>query len=483
MAILPIVSGSEVSTPISGVQMSPQAFRQAALAPGKIAQAVGQDVGGLFQDISQQIQETRNTRKVFDADLSMQKTKAQFLDDIAKDPNLAKDPGTWVPEYQNRVQQTTDSILSQPDLSPVAKRRLQMMTASWGVATTSEVRTQALRREQSDNYASGMAVATLALQNDPTPNGIAKANAAYDLLNQQGLMGPKELAVRKQQAPMIAAEAQANTILTTAGYQAPRLLDENVKGKMPPEKYRVLYRQAQQIAKLDQSQNAQQLSAMMDDDPEHQVPNQAKQWRESGKIDSTQYEGMVNRSKSYAREESTEQNKKEENELNVAMTDASSPPTDEKSLDSWAAEMKNQGLEWTNAAHRRQLNNYVDRQVQNIRKEGKPVESPQVREQLNYMKEDFDQGTSFLGVPGGTRRVAEMPQDKFEEQFGKGAKRQDVIDSARSHYAKTVRQFMDWANDANNKDKVSDPEQVAAERRRLESPSIEAQVNAALLAP
>src|SRR5580693_6566063 len=126
MCALPIVAGSEVSTPSSGVQINPSAFRAAALAPGRMAAAIGQDVGSTFQDVSQQIQETRNTRKVFDADLSMQKTKSQFLDDINKDPSLAKDPGTWVPAYQERVQQTTESILSQPDLSPVAKRRLTM---------------------------------------------------------------------------------------------------------------------------------------------------------------------------------------------------------------------------------------------------------------------------------------------------------------------------------------------------------------------
>ena len=120
---LPIVSGSEsIQTPSSTVPLNPEPLRQAALAPGKLAAAIGQDVGSVFQDVTNQVQDIRNTKKVFDADLKMRGTKDQFMSDIVKDPNLASDPGTWVPEYQKRVKATEDQILSQPDLAPVVKR-------------------------------------------------------------------------------------------------------------------------------------------------------------------------------------------------------------------------------------------------------------------------------------------------------------------------------------------------------------------------
>ena len=65
---VPIVSGSEVNTPASTVPLDSRAFREAALAPGRLAEAIGQNVGGFFQDVSQQIQDVRNSRQVFEAD-------------------------------------------------------------------------------------------------------------------------------------------------------------------------------------------------------------------------------------------------------------------------------------------------------------------------------------------------------------------------------------------------------------------------------
>jgi hypothetical protein len=104
------------------------------------------------------------------------------------------------------------------------------------------------------------------------------------------------------------------------------------------------------------------------------------------------------------------------------------------------------------------------------------------------MREDFDRGTSFLTQPakgevtGGTKRIAEMPDDKFAEAYP-GRKRQDVIDETRANYAKKVAQFQAWASDPANKEKVGNPEEVAAERRRLEAPTIEQQVQSALMIP
>ena len=94
MGQLPIVSGSEVSTPMSTVKLDPSAFREAALMKGKVAGALGDNIGGFFQQVSDNVQEARNAKHIFDAHLTLNKTKDQFLSDIQTNPQLASDPKT-----------------------------------------------------------------------------------------------------------------------------------------------------------------------------------------------------------------------------------------------------------------------------------------------------------------------------------------------------------------------------------------------------
>ena len=65
---LPIVAGSEVSTPAGGTKIDPNAFREAALARGQVLGTAGQDVASLFTDLQTKMQDARNAKNVFDAD-------------------------------------------------------------------------------------------------------------------------------------------------------------------------------------------------------------------------------------------------------------------------------------------------------------------------------------------------------------------------------------------------------------------------------
>ena len=49
---LEIVPGTEVQTQATGVKIDPRAFREAAMAPGRLVGALGQDVAGVFQQVS-----------------------------------------------------------------------------------------------------------------------------------------------------------------------------------------------------------------------------------------------------------------------------------------------------------------------------------------------------------------------------------------------------------------------------------------------
>ena len=114
-----------------------------------------------------------------------------------------------------------------------------------------------------------------------------------------------------------------------------------------------------------------------------------------------------------------------------------------------------------------------------------PVKAnPVFTQELESMKEDFTNGMAFIGDSsdksrGGVRRVETMPDDKFKAAYP-GQTRKDVVESARTNYAKKQQAFIDWSKDPRNKDKLGDPEAVQAERRRLEQPEVDAAVNKAL---
>ncbi len=499
MANYPIVPGSEVSTPASGVQINGAAFREAALAPGRLGEAIGQDVGGLFQGLSQQIQETRNARKVFDADMAMRTTKENFLNDIAKDPKLASDPNTWVPEIQSRVKQTQDSILSQPNLAPVVKRHLAQVTGVWGMSTTSEVRMQALRKEQADNYQAGIAVATKALQDDTDGSGLATATAAYKSLNELGLMGKKEMAQKIAEAPHLAAEAQANTVIATNPENAPQIIKDKLAGTLEPLKLRIITHVALQAQARAQSENQQQISSTIDDNPLHTVDmDSLKQARDTNKISPAGYERIVARVKAYATTAKVEQNKAEADQLAVAKMVADSPPTDATTLDTWAKDIKDQGLAWTNPAHREALNTYVDNKVATVRKEGRKEENPVQARMYSLMDEDRLHGGAFVPMAqevvkggffapdtaksvrfeGGLTALRDMSADDIKEKFGSSATKSGIIAAEQLNYAKkrdAMRQWFEAQTAAGKKPTIEDAD---AYRQKLEYPDMLATVAA-----
>src|SRR6185312_5571604 len=246
---LPIVQGSMVETPVGGTKLDVGPLREAALAPGRFAAALGQDVGGLFQDLSQQIQETRNQKKVFDADIAMRTAKNNFVDELNKNPQLARDPGTWVPEWQKRSQEVSDKILSQDGLGPVLKNHLQQMSGVWTLDSTSEIRTQALRREVADTRKSGIAAANMAIQQGQPDQAIA----AYKAMGEKGVLGPKTVDALIRQVPMQIAEGKANMLIAIHPIGAPDEI-RKLEGQMPPNKFRsalLLAEQEQARAQVD----------------------------------------------------------------------------------------------------------------------------------------------------------------------------------------------------------------------------------------
>ena len=155
---LPIVSGTESNTPIGGTQLDAAPLRQAALQPGRLAAAIGQDVGGFFQDVSDKIQANRNFRTVANADLAMRKSKDEFTANLAKMP----DETTWLPAWQEQAKAIRDQTLNDPNVGPDVKRLLGQKLDVWEAATTAQIRTQAIRKSVKDTREDAIADSTYA---------------------------------------------------------------------------------------------------------------------------------------------------------------------------------------------------------------------------------------------------------------------------------------------------------------------------------
>jgi hypothetical protein len=437
-------------------------LREAALAPGRLAAAIGQDVGGLFDDVSDKIQNARNTRKVFDADLKMRATKDQFLQDIQKDPNLAKDPGTWVPAYQERVKATQDAILNDSGLGPAVKRHLSMMSDTWALDSVSDIRQSALLRETADTKAAGVASANAALSAGDLNAGVA----AYKALNEAGVVGPKET-----------QQISSNPI------GAPKIIEEQLKKDLPPLKYRVILNVAKEQQAKAQAANAQDLAGRIDDSPDHTIDeNLVKAWKDSGKIRTTDAERIMNRQKAYAKADQKERHGIERDDFNVAMMEADTPPTDGTKIQDWAAEQKSKGLEWTNPAYRRRFNEFVDRKVDGVMKKGESEERPVERDVMDRMKTDpLGKGGKLIRSLTDTNSATYLDDQELKKRYGSKADRNQIVRQTQVEQARLFDKMREWFKDPANKDATE--EQAEEYRQKLERPSVEAAVKDSLGVP
>lgn len=433
---LGIVSGSEVSTPSSGggkLDVGP--LREAALAPGRMAAAIGQDVGGVFQDLTNQIMQVRNQKKVFDADHLMQTTAMQFADDVAKDPTLAKDPGTWTPAWQQRAQAVEEQIMNQSDLGPAVKRHLSQMVGYWQLDQLREVKNNALKREVADATDAGIMTYNDYLHNvdaEHPENSIAKAVAAAKALNESGAQGPKVTAIRVKQAPGIAAEGMANLIIANDPINAPDVIKDRFAPNNKAQdwhaprfnndaKYKAALRSADQAQKTAQGFNAAAARGKIDDSPEHTI-NHAwlKTQLDSKQIDQAQYDSILGAEKKFQKDSTAAEDKKEKDEFYAAQNEASEPPvtSSKKELDAWEARINNYSLGWKDLGLRNRLSDYVKRVRENVEKSGRATERPVESYALEKMKSTFAKTVSEMNLEMKPKETVDAEQIKQARMFG-----------------------------------------------------------------
>lgn len=518
MANIQIVPGSEVATPMAGQKINGSAFREAALMRGNVAATLGNDVADVFGEIGKKFQENRDARTILDADLAMRKTTDAYRDSLAKNP----DEHTWIPGYQEQVNQVRNQVLNGRDVNPNVKRQLSAMLDRWDQATTSEIRTAAQLQSANRTKQTAIADYTYAARQGDEKGAYAAIQLGLD----NHALFPEDADRMRREVPQLTQRAAIDTGIENNPIATLDLLkDQTPDGhskKFPaidPRTLNTLIVTAHNAMRKVQIEKAQEFSAEIDDAMDHQVdPQILKGARDAKEISAYDYERLDRRIKNYEKAGTEAHAKAETQSFQVAMLQADTPPADARDLETWAAEMKQNGLEWTNPAYRRRLNDYVDRKVENVKRTGKAEERPVVAQVMADLHKDFTEKdvlipavqtttpatpakthwfradepavpetTTVSLVRGGMNWVmakASSEPDKktgltpIEAIYGKGITKDDVIESIRRHEADLTAKMRDWFNDPNNAKATA--QQANDYRASLEQPYLLAAAGAAL---
>lgn len=473
---LPIVSGSEqVSTPIGGTKIDSGAFREAALAPGKLAQAVGQDVGGVFDEVSQKIQANRNASMVFKADLGMRKSKDEFTAQLAKMP----DPGTWLPAWKQQVDQQRDAVLNNPHAGPDVKRVLNQKFDVWEASTTAEIRTQALRKGVADSREDAIADSTYAAHQGDIEGAKNILNAA---VSHYALSSSDANRIGKR-FPTIAAQAQADTAISTNPIKAPELIKQ-FEGVMEPRMFVAVQARAREAQNQARSANLNDLAEQMDNSPDGALdPKTISTAVKSGDITQRGADGLIARMEKKGIAQAKD-------DFAVGMMTAQDHDwTEDKTPADSAREMKDD-LAHLPPALRLRAYNHIDKLRSDAEKKGEKEEKPVQSDIFNRGKQDFAKG---LFRPASEKDVLETVPHWFkadetkvvgketrkptpDSQWESGASDQERA-TATINYAKwqdSMRGFFKQNPDATS-------EQAEQFSQQIMAPHVEAQVKASIV--
>lgn len=486
---LNVIAGSEVQTPNSGVKMDTNAFRESAAAPGRMAQAIGQDVGNLFGDLAQKIQQNRNAKQVFDADLAMRKTKDDFTAELNKMP----DEGTWLPAWQERVDQIRQNVMDDPKAGPEVKRMLGQKFDVWQASTSAEIRTAALAKGVNDSRNSAIADSDYAVRQ----GDLKGAQDALQAAVENHAMSQEEANKRASRFPSIAAQAQADMIIASNPIKAPELI-EQFKGTIEGPVFIRTQANARAARNAAQSSNLDAISQDMSTG-DGTIPTEVLREKvKNGEITQRGADSLIARMK----RESVNEDQNVGLRISQEITDHNF--VTDKDAEASARELTERIAGVQNPGLRTRLTEKLNSKIKAAKAEGTSDQRPIIQQQLTYMRQDFMEGTAFVpmtkGIPastkwfglkdvpaveskhvaGGLSGINKMTDDEFHGLFGADTKRQDVIDAAQLNYAKKQADFLAWARDPANKDATV--EQATAERQRLEKPDVMAAA-AQVLAP
>lgn len=453
MCALPIVSGSEVSTPSTGVKMDTGAFRDAALAPGKVAAQLGQDVGGFFKDLSEKMQQNKNTAMVLGADLDMRKTKDQFDAEKAKMP----DPNTWVPAWTEKVAQLKQKVLDNPQAGPDVKRQLAQKFDIWQGATTGEINVHAALKTASDNEELAIENATYAAHQ----GDVSGANDSINASLHNNVISPAKAESLRRELPGIAATSQADAYIANDPIHALESI-KSLEKDLGPVRYLSAQRAARAAQNAARSQNLDELSQDMDSALDGAIdPKVIKDKVAAGEITQRGADSLM------ARMKRTELSEAKDTHSLLMMRADDHDWVGDKDPQQTARDLKDESAALPPAL-RKSVNEHIDAKVTAAKKAGTAAEKPVEKAIYDRMKEDREDNAAFVPInieetpekkgfffdtpattvthhiEGGLKTLRNLTDEQVAEQIGKGATFKSVMQAEQLQYAKQMTKMRDW---------------------------------------
>ena len=494
MAQLPIISGSEISTPMSGTKIDYSSFRDAALAPGRLGAAIGEDVGGVFQDISNKIQSARNAKTVFDTDLAQQATHDQMLHDIATDPNLRDNPQTWLPAYQERIDNLKNQTMAQP-MGPLVKQHISQMFDNWALSTKTTMQFKALDREAADFKNSGDAAAAKVFDSGLSDEDKqVKYSGILGGMKDHGAITKAEYDVRMAQFPILDAKQKLNALISSPAAANGEELAKPLLEKLPADDRKDFQWSIHRAQNEVRNQNFDNLLVSFINPETGQVSpnaNAAKQITDA--IDSGQIDPVRGKNFIAAQQRETEKDDTKFSDSVKARADNIAGWTSAKDSDGgyeeYAANLKADAANIKNPIQQQKVINDIDRQLNSMKNKARLEMSPEASRMYEMMNEDRsqqatfaplhfggDDGNKLVHFSGTLADVREMNDRQIEKTFGKGMTKQMVLAQEQGNFDKKWSQMTQWfatEADAGRKPTI---EQADAARQQIEYPSVHASV-------
>lgn len=480
MANFNIVSGSEVATPNATPTLDAGPFRAAALAQGQIGQAIGNDVGDFFGQVSQKFQEVKNTRTILDADLAMRKTADDYRDSLKTNP----DESTWLPGWKDQSDQVRDNILSGPNVGPDVRRHLTGMLDTWQQANTSEFKTAAQLQTINKAKEAGTAAYTYAAaQGDEVG-----AKAAIDSLVNSHAIFPEQGDAMKRQVPGLIQKSQVDTgIANDPGKTLELLKDTDANGRsksfpnLTPKDLVQLQFQANKENNIRLSQalegHLQDIAATPDGTVD---PKQVQGWVNSSDPDQRITQKAADNIIRKQTQQDTAASKQDFNMLMMRVQNTDF--TVDKNATQTAREFKDEAAALP-VALQRQASQFIDNRLQSAEKQGKTQESPIERDIFERMRND-PISPDVETIKELTRRDSQGKFEVSDKTFAKrypGQDRNAMVQAAQQSQADKFDKMREWFADPANKGAKED--QAEAYRQGLNRPAVMAQVKAAIAAP
>ena len=216
---LEIVPGTEVQTQATGVKIDPRAFREAAMAPGRLVSAIGQDAAGVFQQVSDSMTKVATTKHVFDFTNMLDTAKTDFDGKLI----TIQDGKQFKPEFDKYAQDKINAYFKDhPDMSPFDRRLLMQKGDAWKNQLSSEYNTRGLIKFSNDTIESGIksSVKLANTYSDNREEGIKRASAPLMQLYNDKLLSQQQLQDHLDKVPQVVDESRFEHALRINSNQA-----------------------------------------------------------------------------------------------------------------------------------------------------------------------------------------------------------------------------------------------------------------------